>query len=276
MLVRLTVAMVVLGASLAEANPLTSGDSAEVQPGETETATSGCPLERPATLGGFSAQFGPAGGAEVTGFKMNRNGWRLLAANTGGEKRLFGVESYCSPGGSQARFQVRTSTMEIEPLARARVVARCRAGETLLAGGFRSSIDPATRGRHVVVNGMHRVGVRALQVGAVNISKARSGIATAYAYCGHGRRPVVSLQTVEVEPGRSERLVSSCPGEHRGEFRGVFIGFQGSGLDRGSVVTPGQMRFFAPDKVVVTGVNRSEDEAGEMTAYIYCRPAGAP
>ena len=55
----------------------------------------------------------------------------------------------------------------------------------------------------------------------------------------------------------------------------MFIGFQGSGLQRGSVVTPGQLRFFSPDKVVVTAVNRSLDEPGEMTAFIYCRPRAA-
>lgn len=271
-LIGIALAAGVMAASLAQANPLTSGDSAEVQPGQVETATSGCPPERPATLGGFSAQFGPDGGAEVTGFKTNRNGWRLLAANTGAETKLFGVESYCSTSGRPPRFQARTSKKTIGPLAKARVVASCRAGETLLAGGFRNSIDPGRRGRHVVVNGMHRVGARALQVGAVNVSATRSGSATAYAYCGHGRRPLASRRSVEVEAGKSERLVASCPGEHRGEFRGVFIGFQGSGLDGGAVVTPGQLRFFAPDKVVVTGVNHSSDESGEITAYIYCRP----
>ena len=98
----LTLFFTMLG--VAFANPLTSGDSAEIGPGETGAADSGCPRERPARAGGFSAQFGPDGGAELTAFKIRGAGWRALAVNTGAEVKGFGVET-----GPRCRVSVHVS-----------------------------------------------------------------------------------------------------------------------------------------------------------------------
>ena len=254
----------------AAANPLTTVGGVELAPWSAGAGDSACPAKRPAFLGGFYGELGARSGVEITGLKMRQNGWRVLVTNASAETRGVNVESYCTQLRNPPLLEAHSATVPVAPLSAAVAVARCPRGRTLLAGGFRSSVDPRPGGRHVVVDGMRRVGAATLQISAVNLSQ-KTGTATAYAYCGRGQRPVLASRTVEVAPNSSERLVAECPG-HRGQYFGVFGGFQGSAANAvaGTAVTPAQFRYFARSKIVVTAVNRGS-EAGSMTAFIYCR-----
>jgi len=273
---RISVACVLCGAlaliagGAAGAYNLTYAGSADVQPRATAEARNECPPGFGSPWGGFSSQFGVDGGAEPTAFRVRGRGWQVLVANTSDEPRGVRIESYCDRP-RRRRPVERSAAERLAPGTSAVVTARCRRGETLLAGGFRNSIDPRP-GRHVVISGMRRVGVRNLRVTAVNLSLRESGRATAYAYCGHGRSTRVGRNTETVPPAASLRMVARCPERHRGEMSEVFFGFQASPANPqdGSVTTPAQFRHGAKGKVIVTAVNRSRTEPATMTAFAYC------
>lgn len=135
----------------------------------------------------------------------------------------------------------RRASVPVAPLAGAAAVARCRAGETLLSAGFRNSSEVG--GPHVVVDGMRRTGVRSLRVTGVNLSPRSIGRLTAYAYCGHAKRPLARSQTETVPPLGKVRLVARCPQKARGfGYRPqLFGGFAASsGPAAGAVVSIGQ------------------------------------
>lgn len=138
----------------------TYGNGIALSPGQMEGVTAVCPDGWRAHWGGFSAQFGAAGGAELTGFKTRGNGWRLSATNTAREERGISIESYCQPG--RRPLTQRAATAAVEAGSEGSVVAVCRRAETLLAAGFRASNEPG--GPRVMVDGMRRVGVRSLEV----------------------------------------------------------------------------------------------------------------
>lgn len=259
-------ALVLVAAALA--THYTYRDSSDINAGEEGGATVRCPAGWRAHWGGFQAAFGADEGAEPTAFKVEGNGWRLLATNSGGEARGIAIEAYCQP--YRRALTQRSAAATVAPRGTGAATARCRSGETLLAGGFRGSIVPG--GPHVVVDGMRRVGVRNLRVTGANLSSNAAGRVTAYAYCGHGQRPIVASNTVAVPPASAARFVAVCPG-HRGELTDLFSGFQASTSDpaRGLVVSPAQFRYGGKEKVIVTAVNRSPTEPVEMTAFVYCR-----
>jgi hypothetical protein len=258
----------------AAANPLTSAHGISLAPEAAGATSSACPASRPAFSGGFYGDLGAASGLEITGFKLSGSGWRVLASNSSSEPRGTTVESYCTQQRRPPPLSEHGFTVSVTPFTSTSVVSHCPPDESLLAGGFRNSIDPAG-GRHVVVDGMRRVGTRGLRVSAVNLSSER-GTVTAYAYCGHAKRPIAARRTVAVAPESSARLVAECPG-HRGQYFAVFGGFQGAPASAvtGATVTPAQLRYFARSKIVVTAVNRGS-EPGSMTVYVYCRRAAGP
>lgn len=258
------------GAAVASAR-LTVGNGIELAPRESGAASSECPPGLEARKGGFSADFGVAGGVELSGFKMRGRGWRVLATNTGEEEAGVSVESYCSPAAPRPLVQ-RDATVSVPPLTAAVAVARCRQGETLLSAGFRNSI--VAGGAHVVVDGMRRTGARSARVSGANLSPSARGRLTAYAYCGHARRPLVRSQTVPVPPLGKERLVARCPEKVRGfgHRPALFGGFQAGAPDppAGAVASPAQFRNFG-DRMVITAVNRNPAAAMPMTVFVYCR-----
>ena len=255
-------------AALALATHYTYSNSATLAAGELSGAQSECPPGWRARWGGFSAQFGPQGGAEPTAFRARGNASTLLATNTGEGEMGVRVEAYCQP--AVRALSLRSRTVVVPPLSTREAMARCDPGETLLAAGFRNRIEPG--GAHVVVDGMRRVGVRNLRVTAANLSAHVTGRATAYAYCGHGPRPVVASSTAVVPPAGSERFVVLCRGD-RGEMTNLFSGFQSSPADpaSGAVTSPAQFRYGGKEKTIVTAVNRSPTEPARMTAFAYCR-----
>jgi hypothetical protein len=258
------------GAAPASAS-LTVGNGIQLAPAESGAASSECPQGLESRQGGFSAGFGAEGGAEVSGFKIRGRGWRLLATNTGTKNASLSVESYCSPAAPHPIVR-RSTTVRVPPLGAGAAVARCRRGETLLSAGFRNSIERG--GPHVVVDGMRRVGVRNLRVTGANLSVVSAGRLTAYAYCGHARRPLVRTQSEAVPPGGKVRLVARCPEKARGfGFRtDLFGGFQAGPADpsTGAVSSPAQFRSTG-DRIVVTAVNRDLTAPMQMTAFVYCR-----
>ncbi|HXR61331.1 MAG TPA: hypothetical protein VN732_08400 [Solirubrobacterales bacterium] len=260
-----------LGSAVPVSARLTMGNGIALQTGEAGVASSVCPTGLEARQGGFSADFGAEGGAEVTGFKMRGRGWRVLATNTGSEAAGVSVESYCSPAAPHGLVQ-RSATVEVPAGGNALAVARCRGDETLLSAGFRNSIELGRA--HVVVDGMQRIGVRNLGVSGANLSTRVRGRLTAYAYCGHGKYPLVRSETLTVPPSSKERLVARCPEKVRGfGYRpGLFGGFQAGSSDplAGAVVSPAQYRSFG-DRQVLTAVNRSADQSIQMTVFVYCR-----
>jgi hypothetical protein len=246
----------------------TYSNSATLAAGELSGAHAECPRGWRAPWGGFSAQFGPDGGAEPTEFRARGDAWALFATNTGETEHGVRVEAYCRP--DAPKLTRRSRTVVVRPLATRVAVARCEPGETLLAAGFRGRIEPG--GAHVVVDGMRRVGARDLRITAANLSADVSGRAAAYAYCGHGPRPIVASSTAVVPAAGSERFVARCPGD-RGEMADVFSGFQASPADpaSGAVTSPAQFRYGGKEKLIVTAVDRSATESATMTAFVYCR-----
>jgi len=269
-LIGLALCLALCGTVVASAR-LTVGNGVGLAPGESGEASSECPPALEARKGGFSADFGAAGGAEVSGFKMRGRGWRVLATNTGEEEAGASVESYCSPAAPRPLVQ-RDATVPVPPLTAAAAVVSCRRGETLLSAGFRNSI--VAGGAHVVVDGMRRAGARSIRVSGVNLSPSARGRLTAYAYCGHARRPLVRSQTVPVSPLGKERLVARCPEKARGFAHrpALFGGFQAGASDppAGAVASSAQFRNFG-DRIVITAVNRDPAAAMSMTAFVYCR-----
>ena len=258
---------------LAAANPLTHVSGTEIPAVDAGAAGSECPAIRPAFSGGFYAPVDPFRAAEPTAFRARGDGWRILAVNSGAEPISINVESYCARVGRPVWSHERAATVRVAPLVTARVLARCRPGETLLAAGFRNSIDPAP-GRHVVVTGLQRVGARSARVTAVNLSPTEPGLATAYAYCGEGRRPVVVESTETVAPGKVERVVAKCPGGgHDPDFKVLFGGFRASAPEpaREAFAYPAEMRNNGGAKVTVRAVNRGTERPARMTAITYCR-----
>jgi hypothetical protein len=249
---------------------LTIAGGGYLAPGEAGASTSACPKGLEARKGGFYGDLGP-GRTEVTGFKMRGRGWRVLGTNTGSERAALTAESYCSRAAAHQLVE-HGMTVPVLPLGTAAAVVRCDRDETLLSAGFRNSYKAA--GPHVVVDGMQRVGIRSLRVSGANLSASSTGTVTAYAYCGHAKRPLVRSRTVSVPPSGKERLVAKCPEKARGIGRRpeLFGGFAASASDptTGAVVTPGQFRSFG-DRGIVTAVNRSPDEAIEATVFVYCR-----
>ena len=269
-LLALALCLVLVGVSAAAALRLTSAGGIYLAGGESGAGDSACPVGQEARKGGFYGDLGP-GGVEVTGFKMRGRGWRILGTNTGSGKAALTVESYCSRAAPR-QLTEHGMTVPVLPLAAADAVVRCDRDETLLSAGFRNSYKVG--GPRVVVDGMQRVGIRSLRVSGVNLSAGSTGTVTAYAYCGHAKRPLVRSQTVSVPPGGKERLVAKCPEKARGFGRRpeLFGGFGASSSDpgAGAVVSPGQFRSFG-DRGIVTAVNRSPDEAIEATVFVYCR-----
>jgi hypothetical protein len=249
---------------------LTIAGGGYLAPGEAGASTSACPEGLEARKGGFYGDLGP-GRTEVTGFRMRGRGWRVLGTNTGSERAALTVESYCSRAASHQLVEHR-QTAPVPPLGTAVATPRCAPDETLLSAGFRNSYK--ADGPRVVVDGMQRLGIRGLRVSGANLSASATGTVTAYAYCGHAKRPLVRSQTISVPPSGKERLVAKCPEKARGFGRRpeLFGGFAASSSDpaTGAVVTPGQFRSFG-DRGIVTAVNRSPDEAIEATVFVYCR-----
>ncbi len=267
-----TFAGLAIFASLAAANPLTHVSGTEIPPAAAGGAASECPASRPAFAGGFYTPGDPLRAAEPTAFRARGLGWRILAVNPGAEPVAINVESYCGVGRGAPWFRERSATVRIAPLTTVPVVARCPAGETLVAAGFRNSIDPVP-GRHVVVTGLQRVGARSARVTAVNLSPTDPGLATAYAYCGEGRRPVVVESTETVAPGKVGYVVAKCPGGgHDPDFSVLFGGFRASTPDpaEGAFTYPAQLRSSGR-KVIVRAVNRGTERPMRMTAIAYCR-----
>ena len=260
----------VIGSTGLAAARLTIAGGGYLAPGESGASSSTCPVGLEAREGGFYGDLGP-GRAEVTGFRMRGRGWRVLGTNTGTKKAALTVESYCSRAAPR-RLVERSATVTVPPLSAAGAVAHCRTDETLLSAGFRNSFEIG--GPHVIVDGMRRLGVRDLRVTGVNLSARSDGRLTAYAYCGHAKRPLVRSQTVSVPPSGKERLVAKCPEKVRGFGRRpeLFGGFEAgfSAPTTGAVVSIGQVRSFG-DRGIVTAVNHSPDEAIEATVYVYCR-----
>jgi hypothetical protein len=265
--------IVFISVTLATANPLTHVSSTEIPPATAGGATSECPASRPAFAGGFYAPGDPLQAAELTVFRAHGLGWRVRAVNSGAEPVAINVESYCGNGRNAPGPQERSATLRLAPLTSVRVVARCRVGETLVAAGFRNSIDPIS-GRHVVVTGLQRIGARSARVTAANLSLTDSGLATAYAYCGDGRRPVRVESTEAVAPGKVGYVVARCPGGGRDpDFKILFGGFRASAPDLadGTFTYPAQMRSNGSGKVIVRAVNRGSERIARMTAIAYCR-----
>lgn len=262
--------LVLICASAAVAIRLTSAGGIYLAAGESGAGDSACPVGQEARKGGFYGDLRP-GAVEVTGFKMRDRGWRVLGTNTGTEKGALTVESYCSRAAPRQLVE-HGMTVPVLPLGTAAAVVHCDRDETLLSAGFRNSYKAG--GPRVVVDGMQRVGVRSLQVTGANLSASSTGTVTAYAYCGHAKRPLVRSQTQTVPPSGKVRLVARCPEKVRGfgHRPELFGGFAASTSDpaTGAVVTPGQFRSFG-DRAIVTAVNRSPDEAIEATAFVYCR-----
>jgi hypothetical protein len=202
---------------------------------------------------------------------MRGRGWRVHGTNTGTERAALTVESYCSRAAPH-QLTEHSQTAPVPPLGTAVATPRCARDETLLSAGFRNTYEPG--GPRVVVDGMQRLGIRGLRVSGANLSASSTGTVTAYAYCGHARRPLVRSQTVSVPPSGKERLVAKCPEKARGFGRRpeLFGGFAASSSDpaTGAVVTPGQFRSFG-DRGIITAVNRSPEEAIEATVFVYCR-----
>jgi hypothetical protein len=263
-----TLLVALAAAGVAMGSRFTYGNGVELAAGEMGGASVECPSGWLAHWGGYFARFGGDGGAEATAFKTRGNGWRLLATNTAKEERGISIEAYCQPG--RRPLVQRDGSARVAPLSTGAATARCRRGETLLAGGFRASIEPG--GPRVTVDGMRRVGARNLRVTAANVSRSAPGLLTAYAYCGHAKRPVVGRGSEVVPPGEATRLVAACPDNPR-DWNVIFGGFQASPGDpvTGSVTSPAQFRPGGKGKIIVTAVNRSQTEPATMTAFVYCR-----
>lgn len=269
-LLAVALGLVLAGAGPAAAIRLTSAGGVYLAAGESGAGDSACPVGQEARKGGFYGDLRP-GAVEVTGFRMRGRGWRVLGTNTGTEKGALTVESYCSRAAAHPLAE-HAMTVPVLPLGTAVAVVHCDRDETLLSAGFRNSYKAG--GPRVVVDGMRRVGVRSLQVSGVNLSAGATGTVTAYAYCGHARRPLVRSRTETVPPNGKVRLVAKCPEKVRGFGRRpeLFGGFGASTSNpsTGAVVSIGQFRSFG-DRGIVTAVNRSADEAIEATVYVYCR-----
>jgi hypothetical protein len=260
----------VVGSAGSAVARLTIAGGGYLAPGEAGASTSACPEGLEARKGGFYGDLGP-GRTEVTGFRMRGRGWRVLGTNTGTERAALTVESYCSRAAPHPLAE-HSQTAPVPPLGTAVATPRCARDETLLSAGFRNTYEPG--GPHVVVDEMQRLGIRSVRVSGVNLSASSTGTVTAYAYCGHAKRPLVRSQTVSVPPSGKARIVAKCPEKARGFGRRpeLFGGFAASSSDpaTGAVVTPGQFRSFG-DRGIVTAVNRSPDQAIEATVYVYCR-----
>jgi len=269
-LLALALCLVLVSASAAAAIRLTSAGGTYLEAGEAGAGDSSCPVGQEARKGGFYGDLRP-GAVEVTGFKMRGRGWRVLGTNTGAERGALTVESYCSRAAPHQLVE-HGMTVPVLPLGTAAAVVHCDPDETLLSAGFRNSYKAG--GPRVVVDGMRRVGVRSVRVTGANLSANGTGTVTAYAYCGHAKRPLARSETETVPPNGKVRLVAKCPEKARGPGRRpeLFGGFGASSSDpaTGAVVSVGQFRSFG-DRAIVTAVNRSADEAIEATVYVYCR-----
>jgi hypothetical protein len=269
-LLAVALCLVLVSVGMAAAIRLTSAGGIYLAAGESGAGDSACPVGQEARKGGFYGDLRP-GAVEVTGFKMRGRGWRVLGTNTGTEKGALTVESYCSRAAPHQLIE-HGMTVPVPPLETAVAVVRCDRDETLLSAGFRNSYRVG--GPRVVVDGMQRVGVRSLRVTGANLSATSTGTVTAYAYCGHAKRPLVRTQTVSLPPSGKERLVAKCPEKTRGFGRRpeLFGGFGVSASDpaTGAVVSIGQFRSFG-DRGIVTAVNRSAEKAIEATVFVYCR-----
>jgi hypothetical protein len=268
-LLGLALCLVLISASGALAIRLTSAGGVYLAAGESGAGESACPVGQEARKGGFYGDLRP-GAVEVTGLRMRGRGWRVLGINMGTEKGALTVESYCSRVAPHQLVE-HGMTVPVLPLATADAVVHCDRDETLLSAGFRNSYTPS--GPRVVVDGMQRVGVRSLRVSGANLSAGSTGTVTAYAYCGHAKRPLVRSQTQTVPPGGKVRLVARCPEKARGfGYRPeLFGGFEASSDPAtGAVVSIGQYRSFG-DRGIVTAVNRSADQPVEATVFVYCR-----
>ncbi|HEX5592395.1 MAG TPA: hypothetical protein VFX35_03495 [Solirubrobacterales bacterium] len=269
-LLALALCLVLVSVGVAAAIRLTSAGGIYLAAGEAGAGDSACPVGQEARKGGFYGDLRP-GAVEVTGFKMRGRGWRVLGTNTGTEKGALTVESYCSRAAPHPLAE-HGMTVPVPPLDTAAAVVHCDRDETLLSAGFRNSYKVG--GPRVIVDGMRRVGIRSLRVSGVNLSARSTGTVTAYAYCGHAKRPLVRSQTQMVPPLGKVRLVAKCPEKaggfgHRPELFGGF-GASSSDPATGAVVSVGQFRSFG-DRGIVTAINRSADEAIEATVYVYCR-----
>jgi hypothetical protein len=269
-LLAVALCLVLVSVGTAAAIRLTSAGGIYLAAGESGAGDSACPVGQEARKGGFYGDLRP-GAVEVTGFKMRGRGWRVLGTNTGTEKGALTVESYCSRAAPHQLVE-HGMTVPVLPLGTAAAVVRCDRDQTLLSAGFRNSYKVG--GPRVVVDGMRRVGVRSLRVSGANLSARSTGTVTAYAYCGHAKRPLVRSQTISVPPLGKERLVAKCPEKARGFGRRpeLFGGFGASTSDptTGTVVSVGQFRSFG-DRGIVTAVNRSTTQPIEATAFVYCR-----
>jgi hypothetical protein len=269
-LLAVALCLLLVSVGMAAAIRLTSAGGIYLAAGESGAGESACPVGQEARKGGFYGDLRP-GAVEMTGFRMRGRGWRVLGTNTGTGKGALTVESYCSRAAPH-QLVAHSQTAPVPPLGTAVATPRCAPGETLLSAGFRNSYSVG--GPRVVVDGMQRIGVRSLRVSGVNLSATSTGTVTAYAYCGHAKRPLVRSQTQTVPPSGKVRLVARCPEKVRGfGYRPeLFGGFAASTSDptTGAVVTPGQFRSFG-DRAIVTAINRSADEAIDATVFVYCR-----
>ncbi len=259
------IAIAVLTASAAAlAAPTTTATRAvTISPRTSAAAKARCPRGTRPAFGGFKADYGRAGGALPTGMGASGRVWRSGAANSSEDPHAIRSFAYCS---KHARFEVRSSSSSVPASAVKTVTATCPRRTQLLAGGYRSQIDPTDAEPVVLVTAMRRSGRRSLAITAVGIKLG--GRTTAIAYCGEGPRPAARSAGAPVPGDLTAKAVARCP-RHRSL---VFGGFVASAkLDN-----PGS-KLVAPGRIVrggggwaVTGVNLTQVFPGRIAAIAYC------
>ena len=262
-------ALLSVGPALAVRSFLTISSSAELAPHSKGGATASCPAPLRPFWGGFFVRGAPAAGNLPTAFKPAGRAWRTLATNSGSEAHGVSTEAYCIR--RHRPFSERSRSTRIGAGLAGSATASCPPGRTVVGGGFRASVDPGPGGRHVVITAMRRVGARGIGVTGANLSPSRPGDLTAYAYCSRGPRPLAFTGTAAVPPGGTARLVAKCPRAADGGGTIQFAGFEGSSSVSGALVSPAQFRRGSNHGVILTAVNHSPTDAGEATAFVYCR-----
>ena len=222
-----------------------------------------CPHGTRPAFGGFKAGFARDGGALPAAMGLSGRAWRFAAGNNSEDPNSIRSIAYCS---DHPAYAVRSASRFIGASTVKSVRATCPRGTQLLAGGYRTQIDPSDSEPLVIATAMRRAGRRSLQITATAIKLGGKAVATAY--CGDGPRPSARAAGATVPGDGIRKATARCP-RHTSLVFGGFIASAKLTEPDSKLVAPGRLARGGGGWAV-TGVNATMETPGRVTSIAYC------
>jgi hypothetical protein len=157
------------------------------------------------------------------------------------------------------------------------VTAKCKRGQSALAGGFATrAFEPTDEAGPVTRFTSRPVGKRAVKARAFNFGETDPGTLDSFAYCGkRARPPKIRSNRVQIAPTESDSVIARCPRGSKAIAGG--FGTNPFSKDQGPEILTLTSKRAGKRAWKVAGFNIGEGSPsgpGWLTAYAYCKTPG--